>query len=78
MESVETGGTLETEGTEETEETEDLKKYVFLTYLLTDSLKARDASASKKIVGEVLPEQCTVEKKVKKDGLLPYPGVGGQ
>ena len=43
--------TVETVETAETELTEDLKKYQLLhllTQLLTDSLKARDASASKK------------------------------
>ena len=41
---------METVETVETVETKDLKKYVLLTFLLTltDSLKARDASASKK------------------------------
>ena len=39
--------TVETEETEETVLTEDLKKKQSLTHLLTDNLKARDASASK-------------------------------
>ena len=40
---------METVETVETVETKDLKKYVLLTFLLTltDSLKAKDASASK-------------------------------
>ena len=54
-ENEETKVTEETEETEETEKTvetvytEDLKKYDLLTHLMTDNLKARDASASKKI-----------------------------
>ena len=44
METVEAAETLETA---ETVYTEDLKKFDSLTHLLTDNLKARDASASK-------------------------------
>ena len=48
VETVETVETAETVETKETVLTEDLKKKQSLTYSLTDSLKARDASASKK------------------------------
>ena len=50
VETVETVGTVETAEAAETVYTEDLKKYDSLTYSLTDNLKARDASASKKIL----------------------------
>ena len=52
VESVETVETIETAETAETAEavmTENLKKYDSVTYSLSDNLKARDASASKKI-----------------------------
>ena len=48
VETVETAETAETEETEETKLTENRKKKQLLTHLLTDNLKARDASASKK------------------------------
>ena len=48
VETVETVDTVETVETVETVYTEDLKKYESLSYSLTDNLKARDASASKK------------------------------
>ena len=48
VETVETVVTVETVETAETVLTEDLKKYDSLTDSLTDNLKARDASASKK------------------------------
>ena len=49
MEPVGTVETVKTVETVETDYTEDLKKYD----LLTDNLKARDASASKNIFGKV-------------------------
>ena len=50
VEPVETVETVEPVETVQTVFNEDLKKYELLTYLLTltDNLKARDASASKK------------------------------
>ena len=48
VEAVQTVETVETAEAAKTVYTEDLKKYDSLTYSLTDNLKARDASASKK------------------------------
>ena len=62
MEPVETVETVKTVETVETDYTEDLKKYD----LLTDNLKARDASASKKCVlilfGQIMNAVCLVER----------------
>ena len=45
---------METVETVQTVQTEDLKKYCLVSYLLCDNLKARDASASKNILGYLL------------------------
>ena len=48
VEAVQTVETVETAEAAKTVYTEDLKKYGLLTLSVTDNLKARDASASKK------------------------------
>ena len=56
--------TVETVETEETVLTEDLKKSNhLLTYLLTDSLKARDASASKNVKITFVPK--TLNQRIR-------------
>ena len=51
MENVETPETAEMVETVQCfESTEDLKKYHSLTHLITDNLKARDASVSRNVI----------------------------
>ena len=59
-ETVEAVQTVETVETADAANTEDLKKYELLTYSLSDNLKARDASASKKVSKPFVSNFCCI------------------
>ena len=63
LQTLQTVETVETVETVVTVYTEDLKRYESLTHLITDNMKARDASASKKCLSSLEGSQQKTNKQ---------------